>query len=209
MRWLWALGIIPLQIWSIVFWLLPAQFNLLQSLPLHICDLIVWIAPIALLTDFRWAKTLLYFVGIRMSIFAFVTPVLHEGVGSWHFWLFWLGHTQIVGSAVYLCAVMGYIPTRRDLVNTMLICLGYAAVILPFNILFDVSYGYVGNIDSPAIVTRFGPWPWRVLPMIAVMFSLFALLWLPWAWRTVGSATNQRAEPRSIDVPTRDDDANA
>jgi hypothetical integral membrane protein (TIGR02206 family) len=209
MRYIWALGIIPLQLWSIIYWLLPNQFNIQQSLPLHICDLIVWVVPLALLTDRRWAKALVYYMGIVMSILAFITPVLTQGVGSMHFWLFWIGHTQIVGSAIYLCAVMGFKPNRRDLLYTILISLIYAAAILPINILLNVSYGYIGNLDSPAIVTKFGPWPWRIFPMAALMFGVFALLWFPWSWRAKRSGENQLTKPLGVNVPTRDDDANA
>ncbi|MHC4976071.1 MAG: TMEM164-related integral membrane acyltransferase [Planctomycetota bacterium] len=206
MRRLWAYAVIPTQLAHMIYWLLPANFDVASSLPLHVCDLIVWVVPVALLTNLRWSHALLYYVGIGLSILGFATPVLREGHTSPYFWFFWISHTQIVASAVYLCAVQRYRPTWRDLLATMTIFLAYVAVILPVNIFFDLHYGYIGNHPDPPYITKLGIWPYRLLAMTALMFCAFVVLWAPWA---LLSRRDKATEQVRVNVPASDDHADA
>src|SRR5690606_17549188 len=45
----WGGGIIVTQIGTIGWWMLPANWDAAVSLPLHLCDLTVWVAAVALL----------------------------------------------------------------------------------------------------------------------------------------------------------------
>ncbi|MFG0258471.1 MAG: TIGR02206 family membrane protein [Phycisphaerales bacterium JB043] len=203
MRRLWAWAVIPTQLWHTIYWLLPDQFDIADSLPLHVCDLIVWIVPVALLTSLRWSHALLYYVGIGLSILGFATPVLREGHTNWYFWLFWISHTQIVASALYLCVVMRFRPSWRDLLTTMTIFFAYVAIILPTNIIFSLHYGYIGNVPQPSYITKLGVWPYRLLAMTAIMFVAYVILWAPWA--ILSGRAHQPTERRRVDVPAGDD----
>lgn len=166
------------QAYAVIWYLLPANFDLRESLPLHVCDLVAWIAPFALLTQRRLLRSLLFFWGLGLSTQAFVTPVVSEGVDSMHFWLFWVGHTQIVGSAVYDVGVLGYRPRWRDYLQITIVNLVCIGLILPFDLLIDANYWYIGRSrpDHPTLLDALGPWPWRVLWMVLIAQSVLAVL---------------------------------
>lgn len=178
----WAVFTMAWNVAAIVYYMLPGVYDIQESLPLHVCDLAVWIAPLALLTQARWLRTLLYFFGIGLSTQAFVTPVVDEGVGHFKYWLFWVGHTQIVGSAIYDVGALGYRPRFRDVLVASGALVAYAVAITPLNLLAGVNYGYIGNTtpEHPTIIDRLGPWPLRLLPMMGLALGVFVIAWAVW-----------------------------
>lgn len=196
----WAWSIVAVQIFAIVWYAIPWDRSI--SIPLQLCDLAVWLAPVALLSKSRLARTLLYFWGIGLSTQAFVTPVLEVGPATVRFWLFWISHTQIVGSAIYVVAVLGYRPALRDLRNVALASLGYLALVFVLNIAIGTNYGYVGDTrpDRPTLIDRLGEWPLRVVYLTAIAMTVFVIAWAPWAWL----APERRSETESPE-PERGD----
>lgn len=179
----WSLFIVAFQIYAVAWYAWPSRFELDRSLPLHICDLVVWLAPVALLTQGRLARTLLYFWGVGLSTQAFFTPVLTAGGASPEFWLFWVGHTQIVGSAIYDAVALGYRPGLRDLRNAFGVTLLYAVVVTPLNLACEVNYGYVGpsKPETPTVIDALGDWPMRIVPLAGLTLAAYVIAWAPWA----------------------------
>ncbi len=163
-------------LWYLVHW------DVGVSLPLHVCDLAAWIAPFALWLQVRWLRSLLYFWAIALSTQAFFTPVVQDGVGRLEFWLFWIGHLQIVGSAIYDAAVLGYRPRLRDLIFAALALAGYGVVMLALNLAIGTNYGYVGrsNPSAPTVIDHLGPWPGRVFLLYALAVVAMVLTWVVW-----------------------------
>jgi hypothetical integral membrane protein (TIGR02206 family) len=170
------------QVGSVIWWVAPMDFNE-DVLPLHVCDIAAWVAPLALWTQARWLRAWLYFWAIGLSTQAFVTPVLRDGLAYPHFWLFWVGHLQIVGSAIYDVAVLGYRPKIRDLAVVITISVVYGVFVMALNLTFGWNYAYIGKgaPDAPTLIDHLGPWPFRVLPLVSLAFGAMALAWLPWA----------------------------
>ncbi|MCB9841460.1 MAG: TIGR02206 family membrane protein [Phycisphaeraceae bacterium] len=183
LRVFWSTFTITWTVLATVWYFLPRQFDPMESWPLHVCDIAVWVAPLALLTQHRWLRTVLYFFGIGLSTQAFATPVVEEGPAGTRFWLFWVGHTQIVGSAIYDVVVLGYRPRFRDLLVAVGTLIAYAALVTPINLGFGVNYGYIGNAEPAreTLVTRLGPWPWRLVPMFGLAVGVFVAAWGVWA----------------------------
>ena len=178
-------GWVMLALWIVAttYWLLPANFTIGVSLPIHMCDVTGLVAPLALLTVRRLPRTLLYFLGLGLSIHGIVTPILDHG--PWHitFWLYWLVHASIIGTAVYDVIARGYRPAFRDCAIATGVCAVWLATALLVNLSYDVNYGYVGNVtpERPTVIHTLGPWPLRVYKMIVAVLALFLAMWLPWA----------------------------
>ncbi|QKK09039.1 MAG: TIGR02206 family membrane protein [Planctomycetota bacterium] len=168
--------------WRLVWYLLPRNFDWYESLPLHLCDLAAWVAPLALLTQLRWLRSLLYFWGIGLSTQAFFTPVVEGGYGHFSYWLFFVGHLHIVGSAVYDVVVLGYRPRLRDWGVVTLLSLAWIVPVTVFNVLMDVNYGYTGNTapGGTTLIDYLGPWPWRIGTIVLGSQVLFAAVFVPW-----------------------------
>lgn len=162
--------------------LTPGQASLARSLPLQICDWAAICSALALLVDRRWLASIAYFWGLALSIQGLVQPDLAAGPTSLAFWLFWIHHALIVGVAVYVVAVRGFRPTSRDLFVAMGAGLAYVALVFPLDLVLEVNYGYLGQglPSQPTILDWLGPWPWRVVAMIALGAGVMVLLYLPW-----------------------------
>lgn len=178
----WGAGIILTQTWTITWWLLPGNWNPGASLPLHICDLAVWVGAVALLAPSRLAACIIYFWGLGLSSQAFFTPTLQQGFGEMEYWLFWVQHTQLVGVALYIVIVDGFRPTLRDLGAITLATLAYGVVMLAINVPLGLNYGYIGNAEPEheTVIQRLGPWPLRLIWMGLIVETVFVIMWAIW-----------------------------
>jgi hypothetical integral membrane protein (TIGR02206 family) len=205
----WAWSMILFQIAASAWWLLPSNYSPERSIPLNLCRLAAFIAPLALLTPplpWRWPRALLYFWGLGLCTQALITPVFPEGPAHTVFWIFWIGHTQIVGSALYDLIVRRYRPTARDLATAVLVAVLYTAVAFLVNLVWGRNYGGLGRtlFDAPNLARRLGPWPWRVLWISLIAAAWMALLHVIWLRRPTFQAPappRPSTPPRSMAPP--------
>jgi len=181
----WAVLWLVQQAITTVYWLLPASFDIGKSLPLHLCDVVGWIGPFALLlphaSKTRWLRTVLYFWGIGLTTQAFFTPTITQGPDDARFWLFWISHIQIVGAGVYDVMVRGYRPTLRDLKIAIMISLVWMLPLVVVNWSAGLNYGYLGQeLEGETILNVLPPWPWRLFTMAGIVLVLFTVLWSVW-----------------------------
>jgi hypothetical integral membrane protein (TIGR02206 family) len=179
-RALWGWSILLFQVIAGLWWLLPPNFEPQRSIPLNLCRLATFIAALAMLTPWRWPRTLLYFWGLGLCTQALITPVFPEGPTRAVFWIFWIGHTQIVGSALYDLIVRRYRPTTRDFAIGLSAAVAYTAIAFAIDAATGLNYAGLGptTFDAPNLARRLGPWPLRVL-----WISLIAAAWLTVLWR--------------------------
>lgn len=181
----WALlWLVHMGIYS-TWWLLPANFTWRSSMPLHLCDIVGWLGPFALLLGhrprWRWLRTVLYFWGIGLSSQAFFTPTLDVGPDGARFWFFWISHTQIVGGAIYDVLARKYRPSFADLKIAVLASLCWAVPIVLLNWATGLNYGYLGKeLEGQTILNALPPWPWRVFSVMGIVLVLFTVLWGVW-----------------------------
>ena len=175
------------------WWLLPARFDPLTTLPLQMCHLTALGAGLYLVTRSRRLATLLYFWGLALCTQALLTPTLQEGPASHVFWYFWLSHGMIVGVAAYAIAVHGFRPTWGDWRFACIAAAAYVAVALPIDLALGANYGFLGPTapDRPTIVDVLGPWPQRLAVIFAIVAGAMAVLMLPWL-----AASSLRRSPR-------------
>lgn len=158
--------------------LLPGQFDLHESLPLHLCRLAGVIAPVALLTLDRRARALTFFWGLGLSTQGYLTPMWHDGLATVAFWLYWAGHTVIVGSAVYDLAVLGYRPGARDLGFAVALGVAVTVAIALLNLALGTNYCYLGRADyaGTSVADLLGDWPVRPIAIITLAAGFFAVM---------------------------------
>jgi hypothetical integral membrane protein (TIGR02206 family) len=165
---------------SWVYWLIIRDTDIKSDLPLQACDWAGVIAPLALLTRWRVMRAACFYWALAFTIQAFVTPTIRSGPHTLEFWIFWLSHLAILACGTYDFWVRGFRPGWRDLRLGLLVCYVWLAVVIPFNLIFDANYGFLGNTkpDAPTLVDVLGPWPGRMFIMLGIGHAAFVALTL-------------------------------
>lgn len=154
------------------------------GLPLQICDFNGLMAPLALVTGWRFARATLYFWTAALALQAFIQPALTAGPASLVFWAFWAAHTIVAACAAYDVAVLGFRPDWSDLRRALAVSAAYVALVAPVNDWLGSDYGFIGNpapdIAVPPFVMMLGPWPQRAAVLVLLAAAGFAVVLLPW-----------------------------
>jgi hypothetical integral membrane protein (TIGR02206 family) len=167
------------------------------GLPLQLCDFNGLLAPLALMTGWRWARAALYFWTVALTSQAFIQPALTSGPAALVFWAFWTAHTIIAVCAVYDIAVLGFRPGWSDLGRALVVSAAYVALVVPVNQWLGADYGFIGDpADSrevPPFVRALGPWPQRAFILVALAVPGFVVVLLPWLFvaRRAAAVTRQ------------------
>jgi len=209
-----ALAVLAVAYWfAYNMWWNWHGIDLRAGLPLQICDFNGPMAPLALLTGWRWARATLYFWTAALTLQAFLQPALTAGPSLLVFWAFWAAHTIIAACAVYDIAVLGFRPSWRDLGRALIATAVYGALVLPVDLRLGADYGFIGNppanIKIPSFVAALGPWPLRAVILAALVPFGFVVVLLPWRIATRRSTSrscgdyNPRQDATDTDCPRR------
>ncbi|SRR6266545_1399792 len=171
-----ALAVLALQLAIQVYSLF--HFGLDNALPLQLSDLAGYATVYALWSLRHWAFSLTYYWGLTLSTQALFSPALGGAdFPSIGFLAFWLIHLMVIWSAIYLTVVHRLRPTWRGYRRTVLVTLCWVASMLVFNAIAGTNYGFLN--EKPAvhsILDILGPWPWYLLPEIALVLAVWALM---------------------------------
>jgi hypothetical integral membrane protein (TIGR02206 family) len=161
----------------------PSRFDYRTALPLHICDVGMFIAPLALILRYRPLRAIAYFWGLGLSSLSFVYPDLRYGPATFQFWVFWTGHAAIMLPALYDITARGFRPHWRDWRLAIVFSTVYLLIMFPIDARFSLNYGYVGRTfkGERSPFDHLGAWPWRVPIMYLLAMVMMFLLYLPWA----------------------------
>lgn len=160
----------------------PSRFDYRTALPLHICDLGMFMAPGALLLRWRWLRDMAYFWGLGLSSLSFIYPDLSFGPAHFQFWVFWMGHAAVLTAALYDVLARSFRPHWGDWLFAVKFSTVYALYIFSLDAYFHLNYGYIGKSynGQRSPVDFLGPWPWRVPLMYVMALVVMFLLLLPW-----------------------------
>ncbi len=173
-----------------LWWVLPTNWEIGSSLPLHVCDLANLIIPFAIWTRSRTLLTVAIFWGLGLSTQAFVTPTVNEAPDDLRYWLFWGGHLWIAAGCCVIAGGTGYRPRWRDYWVATGVSLVTLLGLMGLNGWLGTNYGYVGD-EKPStktLIDFLGPWPLRVvwLFLIASVAHALVLLLYPVLPRVLG-----------------------
>ncbi len=135
-----------------------------------------------LITGHPLLRAFVYFCGLGLCTQALITPSLVEGPAQFPFWFFWSTHGMIVGVACYDLAARGYRPGWRDFGVACVAAAFYVLFVLPIDLVTGWNYGFVGpsRPDVPSIVDLLGPWPRRLIAIVAIAAAVMFALLVPW-----------------------------
>lgn len=153
-----------------------------SSLPLHLCDVAIFMSVAALLTQKQVAFELAYFWGLAGSVQALLTPGLSEwGFPAYEFFRYFVSHSGIVVAVAYLALGRRMRPQPGAARRAIAITAIYTAAVGALNWLISANYLYLCDRPKTASVMDFlGPWPWYLVPLVGMGVGMILALYLPY-----------------------------
>lgn len=186
----WAFLVVSIA-WM-VWWMLPWNWNVEESLPFHLSDALRIVTGIALIARPGWAICICYFWGLTLNLQSLLTPDLNfHTIPAVEFVMYWFLHIVVLLTPVVLVAGLGYRPTWWGFVVTCAATLAWAGVAAAANAITGANYGYLSRApEGPSALDFLGPWPFYLAAVAAIIAAVWALMTLPWA-----SASGRQLQP--------------
>lgn len=176
----WALlaGSLAYTVWM----LLPENWHINDSLPLHYSDLLRYITAVALIWRPRWAMGIAYYWGLTLNLQAMLTPhpsMLSADLVTMFF--YWSLHIAVLLAPLALLAARIYRPSWRDFFTAYALALAWVAVVIPINAALGTNYGFLNQPpDGASLIDFLGPWPGYVFWLAVLAGLIWATMTLPW-----------------------------
>jgi len=186
--------------------LIDGTWTFRETLPLHLCNIAVFVVAAALplaarcawrdktgagvlhgsRRERKWAQflyELAYYWGIGGSTQALLTPDILEGFPHPIFVRFFVTHGGIVAGVMVMTFGCGLQPRRGSLARVWLVTQALAAVVMVVNALTGGNYMFLcGPPARASLYDYFGQWPYSLITLEIVGALVMALCYLPWWW---------------------------
>ncbi|MEB3367528.1 YwaF family protein [Saccharopolyspora mangrovi] len=183
-RWCRAFAVVVLafNVPLLVFRLMPGEWDVTESLPLHLCDLAWMVAAWALWTRRVTPHALLYFWGLTLTPQAIITPALDSpDFPHVNFIEFWGQHLLVIWAAAFLTWGIGMRPDWRGYWVSGGVTVTWGLAMLVFNEAAGTNYGFVSSKpENPSLLDLMGGWPTYLAVELVVGMAAWALLTWPW-----------------------------
>ncbi len=169
------------------------QIPLVRNLPLHLCDLSVFIMLFVLVTGSKLFADLSYYMGVVGALLAVSFPSIDEtgAIRTIAEIRYFLTHIVLVGGGFYFTFGQRYYPKIGALIRNFLFILLYALLVTPLNLSLETNYFF--TISAPnqlGWAHQYSHWVFLTVVSLIFLF-IFSLMHLPFMWQrrnnTVGS----------------------
>ena len=163
-----------------------ADVALVRNLPLHLCDISVFVMFVALATDSRRFAELSYFPGVVGALLAVCLPAISESgaIRTIAEIRYFVTHIALVGIGFYLTFGRHYRPPIRAVLRSYVAVHVYALVVTPLNLFLGTNYFF--TLSAPkqiAFIQQYPHWLFVVAASMTFLI-LFSLMYLPFVRRT-------------------------
>ncbi|WP_150461811.1 YwaF family protein [Nesterenkonia ebinurensis] len=168
-----------------VWLLLPGNWHVADSLPLHYSDVLRFITAVALIWRLKWAVMVSYFWGLTLNPQAMITPhptmLVAEPV---QFTFYWGLHIAVWLAPLALIWGAGHRPDWKGFCLAYLCAFLWAIFVMPINAQLGTNYGFVNRPpDGASLMDFLGPWPVYLVWIGLMMAALWAAMTWPWTRR--------------------------
>jgi hypothetical integral membrane protein (TIGR02206 family) len=162
--------------------LLPGNFDLQSSIPLHLSDVLRFVSGYALITKARWALAISYYWALTLNPQAMLTPSLvYTTIPAVDFFAYWAQHILVMWAAIYLVWGLGKRPDWRSYRAAILITVFWAAATFLINSALGTNYGYLNRKpSSSSLLDVLGDWPSYLISEFVAVAVVWALITVPW-----------------------------
>jgi len=169
-------------------WARQGRLQPLDLLPLHLCDLLIFVAVFALLTRRPLACELLYFWAGAGTALAMLAPDVEVGFPARAFLSFFALHGLVVAAAAVAVFGFGCRPRPGAPWRVFLVTNAYAAVVGLVDLALDANYLFLcQKPGAETLLDLFGPWPVYIAVADLLGLALFLILDLPFRRRLAPS----------------------
>ncbi|MCA1031993.1 TIGR02206 family membrane protein [Bacillus timonensis] len=179
-RYILAIGLLVSELSLYLWYIYTDVWNLADSLPLQLCSISLLLSIVMLFSRSYFLFEITYFFGVGGALQAMLTPELTYDFPHYRYFHFFLAHIAIILASLYMVWVEKYKPTFKSVWKAMLVLNALAIFIYIVNKITGGNYMFLAKKPSnPSILDFLGPYPWYILSLEAVAFSIFLLLYLP------------------------------
>lgn len=165
---------------TMIGWARHGRLQWLDFLPLHLCDLLIFVAVYALVRRRALACELLYFWAGAGTALAMIGPDVGSGFPDPGFLSFFALHGLVVASAAVLVFGLGCRPRPGAAWRVFLVTNAYAAVVGLVDLALDANYLFLCHKPAAAtLLDWLGPWPVYLVVADALALVLFLALDVP------------------------------
>ncbi|MBE1556108.1 TIGR02206 family membrane protein [Sporosarcina limicola] len=174
-----AISLLMMELYFHMSYMWVGRWAISYSLPLELCSFSLIVAITLLWTGNRHLVDFVFYAGIGGAIQAFLTPVIDFGYPHFRYFHFFYVHGGIILTALYFYRMKGYRPTFKGIIKTMVTLNGLLPVIFAINWIVNGNYMFLQQKPSGgSLLDYLGPYPWYILSLEAVAFTMFLGLWL-------------------------------
>jgi hypothetical integral membrane protein (TIGR02206 family) len=171
-------------VFDLILRLMTHTMNVLNDLPLFLCDLTAIFLPFIILRMNRKWLGIFYFWTLAGTLQALITPELKSSYPAFEFFRYFIMHGGVVIAVLYCIIVFRVRITWRDLWNAVLYIQFYLVGIHIINMVLHSNYSYtMAKPVSSTILDFMGDWPWYILSAEILMVVLFIFLLIPFLIR--------------------------
>lgn len=148
-----------------------------SDLPLFPCDLVGWIAPLALWSRSPLSVEWTYFWGLAGGIQAVVTPTVTERFPRLGFMQYVVLHNGVIVAALVLVVGFRLIPRRGAVGRIGALTVVYTVLVGLVDVGTGGNYMYLRHPPGRStVLADLGPWPWYILGAAAIALVSFVIL---------------------------------
>lgn len=164
-------------------------FDLRRHLPLHLCDMTMVCAILALLTRRQFLYEVAFYFGLGGATQALITPDIEWGFPDYYFIKFFVSHGSLLLAIVVLMCGLDKRPGRWSVPKMFVTGVTYVAVVGFFDWVSGANYGYFRHKpENPSLMDWLGPWPWYIgseivlgTVIVTTIYVIYQLV--SWAYR--------------------------
>lgn len=159
------------------------RFEITVDLPLSICNLFAFLAPLLFWNPNPKRFEVIYFAVMSGTFQAIITPDLYVGFPTYGFFKYWICHVGLVIIVIHYLLSFQLRPRAKGIFITFAWLNIYLLAIIPINLLLDANYFYLMKKPiNPSILDLFGPWPTYLMVSEVLAMVFFAIAYLPIMW---------------------------
>lgn len=160
-----------------------AGVELVKNLPLHLCDISVFLMLFTLATGRKQLVEFSYYAGVVGALLAISVPEISESgsIRAIAEIRYFVTHIALVGVGFYFTYGRRYYPGRGAVLRSYVAVHLYALLITPLNLFLGTNYFFTVSAPKADLLQ---PYPhWLILAAGSAIFLLsFAVMHLPFAW---------------------------